>query len=153
MFRRALVLGPIARPVDRDDMTVVEEPIQHGASDHVVSTEDRAPLLERSIARQNDGPVFVESADELEEQIRAPRVHGEIAEFVEQFGDGPKEHALVCAARADAESNAQMRFPSTRWADQTQILRAGEKPEFGEFADERGRNGRLELKATKSQEL
>jgi len=83
LFRRTLILGPIARPVDRDDMAVMQEPIQHRAGDHVVATEDGAPLLEGLIAGEDDRAVLIESTDELKEEIGTTCIHGKIAQFIE----------------------------------------------------------------------
>src|SRR5215472_3580007 len=80
---RSLVLGSKAGPINGDDVAVMEEPIQHRTGDHLVAAKDRAPFFEWFVRRQDDGAVLVEAADELEEEIGPPRIHGQIAKFIE----------------------------------------------------------------------
>jgi len=157
-------------------MAVVQESIQHRAGDDLVSTEDCAPFPEGLVGRQNDGAVLVEPTNELEEEIRVPRIHREISEFiedqevqaperrqaraqgvidggsdelVEELRDGPKQHALVRTARTDADGDRQVTFPGTGRPDQDQVFGAREEPEFGEFADERCRSAQRDEPITR----
>ena len=151
----------------------MEEPIQHRAGDDLVAAKDRAPFFEWFVRRQDDGAVLVETADELEEEISPPRIHGQIAkliedqeletadgiepgaqrvihgggdEFVEDLRDRPKHHALVHRARADADGDRQMTFPDPRWPAQDQPFGALKEAELREFPHECRGNGGLELK-------
>jgi hypothetical protein len=62
---------------------VVEKSVEDGGGDGGVAVEDGGPLLEGFVGGQHDGAVFVAGADDLEEQIRAVLVDGQLADFVE----------------------------------------------------------------------
>ena len=61
---------PVRVALDLNDHCVVQEPVQQGSSNDVV-TKDLAPLLEAPVGGQDHGPLLVEGIDQLEEQIGA----------------------------------------------------------------------------------
>jgi hypothetical protein len=65
-----VVLQAVARPVDGDHVAVVEEPVEDGGSQDVVS-EDLPPLAEGLVPGDDDGTPLVAATDELEWSCRS----------------------------------------------------------------------------------
>ena len=77
-----LILHAVAFPLDDHGFSVVQEPVQHGAGEGAVVVEDFGPVFIGLVGGQQDGALLVTLADDLEEQIRAGFVDGQIAQFV-----------------------------------------------------------------------
>ena len=83
----ALLLGEfglaaaIAAAFDDEDLHVVGQAVDEGDGARGVG-EDGVPVLERQIGGDEQGPVLVAAADELEEEVGGPCVVGEVSQFV-----------------------------------------------------------------------
>jgi len=144
---------------------VVEEAIKNGGGDGAVAVEDGGPLFERFVGSQDDGAAFVTLAQDLEEQVGAALIDGQVAEFIEdekgrgeiafEFGlesavdlsgaqgvddiDGVGEKdAVALLAGAVAEGGGEMGFAK---ADQA------EEDDVGFFLDEAQTEEILDLEA------
>jgi len=78
------VFHAVALALDDDGLGVVQEAVEHGGGDGGVAVEDGGPVLEGFVGGQDDGTAFVALADDLEEEVRAALVDGQVADFVEQ---------------------------------------------------------------------
>src|SRR5687768_13119709 len=65
-----------------DHMTVMEQPVQNRAG-HNRIPEDLSPLTKALIGRQDDGPPLIAARDELEEQMGAVPIDGDIANLID----------------------------------------------------------------------
>ena len=83
-----LVLHSKAGAFDDDRLGVMEEAVQNGGGEGAVVVEDPGPLFEGLVGGQHDGAAFVALADDLEEQIGAVLVDGQVAEFVQDQQSG-----------------------------------------------------------------
>jgi len=63
---------------------MMEEAVQHGRGDGAVVVEDTGPLFEGFVGGQHDGAPFVALADNLEDQVSAVLVDGQVADFIEK---------------------------------------------------------------------
>src|SRR6266705_2188512 len=72
----------IAVAVHFEDMDVVGEPIEQRAG-QPLGPEHAGPLVERQIAGDEGGAALVTLAEDLEQELRAGRRQGDIAEFVD----------------------------------------------------------------------
>ena len=61
---------------------MVKDPIQDGRGDHGVA-EDLVPLAEAAVGGQDQRPLLVAARDELEEQMGAVTVDGDVADLVD----------------------------------------------------------------------
>ena len=61
---------------------MVCEPIEHGGG-HLGVAEDLRPIGESEVRGDDDGGIFVELADQVEQQLRAGLAERQIAEFVD----------------------------------------------------------------------
>ncbi len=77
------VFHAIAGALDDDGFGVVEEAVEDGGGDGAVVVEDGGPLLEGLVGGEDDGAAFVALADDLEEEVGAVLVDGQIANLVE----------------------------------------------------------------------
>ena len=70
---------------------------------HLGITKDRGPFTKSQIGGDNDGGAFVETADEMEQQLSARLGKGQIAQFSEhdevEAGKGIGEATLSATAR------------------------------------------------------
>ena len=74
-----LILHAVALPFDDHGFGVVQQPVQHGAGQGAVVVEDFGPVFIRLVGRQQDGALLITLADDLEEQVRAGFVDGQVA--------------------------------------------------------------------------
>lgn len=79
-----LILHTIVFAFDDHGFGMVQKTIEDGGSDGAVVVEDFRPVFEDPIGREEDGPAFIAMADDLEEEIRAGLIEGQIAEFIDQ---------------------------------------------------------------------
>ena len=90
----ACLAHAVGGAVGDDDGGVVEEPVEETDRGGVLG-EELAPLLERPVRCDTEGPAFVGRGDEPEEQFGAGGVHRREPDFVDQdqvraqdLGDG-----------------------------------------------------------------
>ena len=76
------VFEPVAGAVDGQDVAVMQESVEDGGGEDVV-TEDGSPLGEVLVARDDRGAFFVSAADQLEKHVGFVAVESEIADFVD----------------------------------------------------------------------
>src|SRR5271170_7192197 len=74
-----LILHAVTLALDNHRFGVVQEPVQHGAGQGAVVVEDFGPMFIGLIRGQQDGALLVTLADDLEEQVRAGFVDGQVA--------------------------------------------------------------------------
>lgn len=74
----------VATDVEGDG--VVQQPVKDGSSDDAI-TEDLAPRADALVAGQDHRPALIATADELEEEIGALPVDGQIAEMANGQAD------------------------------------------------------------------
>ncbi len=67
-----VILEAVGRPVDRDDLAVVQQPVQDGGGEHVVA-EHRTPLAEGLVRGADHASSLVAAADELASSPSASR--------------------------------------------------------------------------------
>src|SRR5471030_880426 len=72
----------IAVAVHFEDMDVVGQPVQQRAGEPL-GAEDAGPFVERQIAGDDGGAALVSLAEDLEQELRAGRRQGHIAELVD----------------------------------------------------------------------
>src|SRR5262245_25556819 len=94
-----LVLQAIGIAPDVEGDGVVEDAIQDRGGDDPVA-EDLAPAAEALVAGQDHRAALVAATDELEEQVGAWTVDGQIADLVhdEQTGDGVELELVIQSA-------------------------------------------------------
>ena len=71
----AAVAEPVAGALQREDVGVVDDAVDHRCGDGLV-TEDAAPAAEGQVRGQDQRGVFVAGGDELEEQVRGVLFEG-----------------------------------------------------------------------------
>jgi hypothetical protein len=74
-----LILHAVTFPVDYHGFSMVQEPVQNGAGQGAVVVEDFGPVFIRLVGGQQDGALLVTLADDLEEQVRAGFVDGQVS--------------------------------------------------------------------------
>ena len=74
----------IAFALDEDGFGVMEQPIEQCRGEGAVVVEDLGPVLVGAIGGDDDGAALVALADDLEEQVGAVFVDGQIAQFVDE---------------------------------------------------------------------
>jgi len=74
--------GPVGVPGQREDLGVMNQPIDHGGSDDVVG-EGLAPASEGQVRGDHHRALFVAGGDELEEQVRGVVVERDVADLVD----------------------------------------------------------------------
>src|SRR5438093_976282 len=81
---------------------MMKEAVQHRGGDGAVAVEDGWPLLEGFVGGEDDGAAFVALADDLEEEIGAALIDGEVADLVEDEQGGGEVFAQLGFERAFA---------------------------------------------------
>ena len=71
-----LVFHAIAVSSDDDRLPVMHQPVDHGGGQGVVHVEDRAPVPEGLVRRDDDRAAFIPGGDDLEQQVRTAFVDG-----------------------------------------------------------------------------
>ena len=74
---------PETMPADADGDGVMEDPVQDGGGNHAVA-KDLAPAAKALVGRQDDRAALVAAADELEEEVGADPVDGQVADLVDE---------------------------------------------------------------------
>ena len=78
-----LVFHAVAAALDENRLGMVEESIQDRRGNGTVVGKDRRPLFERFVGGEDDRAAFVALTDDLEEEISAALVDGQVADLVE----------------------------------------------------------------------
>jgi hypothetical protein len=73
-----MVLHSVAFSVNEDGLCMVQEAIQDGGSEGAVVIEDLRPVFERTVRSDNDGTLLVAQTDDLEEEIGAVLIDGQV---------------------------------------------------------------------------
>jgi hypothetical protein len=73
------ILHAIAFAFNDDGFGVVQDAIEDGGGEGGVVIEDGGPVLEDLVGGQDDGSALIALADDLEEQVGAAFVDGQIA--------------------------------------------------------------------------
>jgi hypothetical protein len=76
-----LVLHLVAFPLNEDGFGMVQKPVQHSRCQRAVIVENLRSLFEGPIGRHNRRTLLVTQADNLEKQISAALVDGQIPQF------------------------------------------------------------------------
>jgi hypothetical protein len=79
---KVAVFEPVAVALEGDDLSVVDEAVDHGRGDHVVA-EDLTPAAEWLVAGDDQAGPFVAGRDELEEQVGRLGLEGDVAHLVD----------------------------------------------------------------------
>ena len=103
-----LVFHAIAGAFDDDRLGMMEEPIQHGGGQRGVVVEDAGPLFERFVSGQHDGTALVALADNLEEQVGAMLVDGQVADLIQNQQPGTEVFAEFTFEAAAFLGGAQL---------------------------------------------
>lgn len=89
------VFEAVGLAAEVDDFGVVDQAVDHGGCDDVVS-EDFSPAAEGLVAGDDQAGSFVAAGDELEEQVRCFGFEGDVADFVDdQQGVAAEASELV----------------------------------------------------------
>src|SRR5687768_16635750 len=67
---RELVLEPVARAVDGEDLALMQQAVEDGRSQHVVA-EELAPAVEGHVAGDDERAARIAGRDQLKEQVGA----------------------------------------------------------------------------------
>jgi hypothetical protein len=78
------VLHSIARSLDHYRFGVMQQPVENCRGQRAVIVEGFRALREGLVCRRDDGAAFVALADDLEEQLRAFFVYGEVSQFIDE---------------------------------------------------------------------
>src|ERR1700674_731176 len=79
----ALVLEPVALTSDLNDGRVMQDPVEHGGSEHSVARERLVPTAECEIGGEDQRASFVTPRDHLEEQIGLLASERQIADLID----------------------------------------------------------------------
>lgn len=87
-YQIGMFTQPVVGPFDLNDDSVMQQAVeQHGGHDRVA--EQLSPLGEAAIGGEDRGACFVSGVDQLEKQVRAAAVDGDISDFVDDEQRGP----------------------------------------------------------------
>ena len=75
--------GAVAAAFNGDGLGVMQQPVQQRGGQDAVVVEDAGPLLVDAVGRNGDAAAFVAVADDLEEDVGAELVDGQIAKLVD----------------------------------------------------------------------
>jgi len=82
--------------LDEHRFSVAQEPIQHGAGEGAVVRQDFGPVFIGLVGAQNGRILLTPLADDLEEQVCAHFVDGQIAQFVHDQDGGFEGGISLC---------------------------------------------------------
>src|SRR5262245_3358771 len=143
-----LVLEPVGIAPDIEGDGVVEDAVQDRGRDHPVP-EDLSPAAEALIAREDHGAALVAAADQLEEQVGALAVDGQVADLIDdeqpghgvdlelvvqaplgqrlrqggdEDGGGREEHAVAVLDGLEAKADGEVGFAHAGRAEDHQVL-------------------------------
>jgi len=167
----------LAFDIDRDGM--VEEPVENRRGDNRI-TKHVAPGAEALITGEQNRALLIAPGDELEEQIGALPINGDIPDLIndqelglgqhleavlqpvfgERFAErreeahgGRKQDAVALLTGRDAQGHGEMRLADAGRTEEQRILTLLQIAPGAEFADQFHINGRLDLKVEGLQRL
>jgi hypothetical protein len=82
-----LILHAVGLAFDDDGLSLVEQAVQNCGGDAGIVVEDGGSLLERLVGGDDEGTALVALADDLEEQVGAGFVEGQVAATVARAAD------------------------------------------------------------------
>ena len=91
-----LILRAVAVGLDEHRFSVAQEPIQHRAGEGAVVGEDFGPLSIGMLGSQHERALLIPLADDLEEQVCARFVDGQLAQFVHSQDGGFEAEISFC---------------------------------------------------------
>lgn len=77
-----LAFHAVALALDNDRLCMVEEAVENGRGKGGIIVEDARPVLVGSVGSNDDRPLFIAEADDLEEQVGAAFIDGKEPQFV-----------------------------------------------------------------------
>jgi hypothetical protein len=79
-----LVLETVTFSLNHHRFGMVEHPVQNGRSNGGIVVEDAQPVFIGLVGGEDGRAFFVAAADNLEQEVRARFVDGQIAEFIQK---------------------------------------------------------------------
>ena len=107
-----LVLHAEALALDGHCLSVMEEAVEQGGGERSVVVEDLGPFLEHAVGGDEGGAALVALADDLEQEIGAILVDGEIAELIEDPSPAIPEAGTIATAAESITSRRSMKNPT-----------------------------------------
>src|SRR5216110_2458878 len=156
-----LLFEPIGIAPDVDGDRMMQNPVEDRGRDDAVS-EDLAPAAEALVAREDHRAPLVAAADELEEEVGAGAIDGQVADLVHDqqprhgvdlealiepvLADGPgqggdhargrgEEHTVAALDRFEAEPHGEVGFADAGRAEQDDIFPVLDEVAGGERLD------------------
>src|SRR5437867_6514345 len=156
-----LLFEPIGIAPDVDGDRMMQDPVEDRGRDDAVS-EDLAPAAEALVAREDHRAPLVAAADELEEEVGAGAIDGQVADLVHDqqprhgvdlealiepvLADGPgqggdhargrgEEHTVAALDRFEAEPHGEVGFADAGRAEQDDIFPVLDEVAGGERLD------------------
>jgi len=74
---------PITFSLDDDSFSVVQQSVKQSRSQCAVVVKDLRPILEGTICSNDQRSLFITMTDDLEEQIRAGFIDGQVAKLIQ----------------------------------------------------------------------
>ena len=123
------VAQAVAVALERDDLGVVDEAVDHGGGDDVVA-EDLAPAAEGLVAGDDHRGAFVAAADEHEHQVGGLGIEGDVADLVDDQQRDPLQPGELVVEASLALGVGQQRDPFGGGAERDALAgQAGADPE------------------------
>ena len=76
------VFGAVALAFDHGGFASMQEPIEDGGGEGRVVVEDFRPFFVGAVGAEGDGAAFVAGGDDLEQQVGAEFVDGQVSDLV-----------------------------------------------------------------------
>ena len=140
---------------------MVQQSVQQGRS-HDIVAEDGAPVLEATIGGEDSGAFLVAGIDQLEEQVGAAGLQGQVTDLIDdeqggpvdvaqargegtgafglgerghEFGQGREIDALMGLDGGDPQGDGQVTFTDAGRAEQVDGLASVDEAELGQGED------------------
>ncbi len=131
-LRVVTVLHPVTRSLDYDIFGVVEEAVEDGGGDGAIVVENRGPLLEGLVGGHDEGPSLVALTDDLEEEIGAVLIDGEVTNLVQEEDVGATVSAKLAFEQASLLSGGEIIDDADGVGEEHRVaFLAGGEPEGG----------------------
>ena len=152
---------PIGMSLNLDDDGRVQQAVQQGGG-HDVIAEDSAPVPEAAIGGEDGGALLVAGIDQLEEQVGAAGLQGQVADLIDdqqgdpvdvaqarlegtgafglgergnEFGQGREIDALMGLDGGDPQGDGQVALADPGRAEQVDGLATVDEAELGQGED------------------
>jgi site-specific DNA recombinase len=149
------------RSLGGDDFGVVDEPVDHGRGDDVV-TEDLAPAAEHFVAGHDQARAFVSARYQLEEQVCCFGFERDVADLVDDqagvaaeadefvlqpacvmgggeavdpLAGGGEQNPVPGLAGTDRQACREMRFSCPRWTEEHDVVLARDEIQRAQMRD------------------